>query len=499
MMARPRYFVILGAMRTGSNLLEQTLGALGDTACWGEVFNPAFIGGPQKSDLLGWDKDRRDGDPLGCLEALIEGSGDRIAGFRLFDGHSDVVLSHVLSDPDCARIVLRRDPLQSFVSLQIARTTNQWMLRNPRRRLTAKITFEAEEFAIYRADLFAHYGRLKTDMEAASLSAFDIDYDQMSDPAVLQAVAQHVGSQGQVPTGPVLHRQNPESLRDKVANYGEMCTALGMEEEPRRAPDLVTARDVLVMPEGPMALAPIEGPGLAAMLSLMQWVDSGLRNTQVLPRKKLPDMAARGELFTSGFDAQTLPDKLGLSRVFAPVCHPATRMHALFLEELFGPGWAHAPVRAMIEAEIGPLPEPREVRRDATVFPQTLRRGAFRTYLGIVKAALAGQGQFSPRLAWYPQADLVDAYAQEVRLDRVVELEKFDVFARRYCKRVSLPPLPDFEAEDMSRAGLVLDFAVDETLDADTSAILEEIYAEDYRRFGYASLPPTSDGVSSSL
>lgn len=498
MTVRPRYFVILGAMRTGSNLLENTLGALGDTMCWGEAFNPAFVGGPQKTDLLGWDVARRDADPMGFLEALIGGSGDRIPGFRLFADHSETMLRHVLADPDCARIVLRRDPVHSFVSLEIARTTNQWMLRNPRRRLTAKIAFDADAFTRYHRHLAAHYNRLDADMAAAGQSAVPVDYDQLSDRAVLGGIAAHIGSAGRVPEVPDLHRQNPEHLRDKVSNYAEMCAALGIAPDTAAPAPLVTALDVIVMPGGPMALAPIEGAGLAAMLSLMQWIDSGLNSTPLLARRKLPDMAARGELFASGFDDQALKAHLGQSRVFVPVCHPAERMHGLFLEELFGPGWSQSPVRKMVEAETGPLPQPRDVRQDPHAFHPELRRAAFRAYLAIVKTALAGQGAFLPRLAWYPQADLIDAYGREVTIDRVVELEKFDVFARRYCKRVGLPALSQTDAEDMRRAGLVVDLSAVDILDEGLETTLRDLYGEDYARFGYSPLL-SPGGTSSSL
>ena len=45
-----RSFVIFAGMRTGSNLLEATLNAH-DLACFGEAYNPYFIGWPDQRTL----------------------------------------------------------------------------------------------------------------------------------------------------------------------------------------------------------------------------------------------------------------------------------------------------------------------------------------------------------------------------------------------------------------------------------------------------------------
>ena len=46
-------FVVFAEMRTGSNFLESNLNALVGVACLGEVFNPHFIGYPNRDEVLG--------------------------------------------------------------------------------------------------------------------------------------------------------------------------------------------------------------------------------------------------------------------------------------------------------------------------------------------------------------------------------------------------------------------------------------------------------------
>ena len=53
MTRRYRYFAILAMMRTGSNLLEQIITGLPGAHCFGEAFNPHFIGGAKKTEMMG--------------------------------------------------------------------------------------------------------------------------------------------------------------------------------------------------------------------------------------------------------------------------------------------------------------------------------------------------------------------------------------------------------------------------------------------------------------
>ena len=57
------YFIVLAAMRTGSNLLEANLNALDGVTCHGEAFNPHFIGRVKSESILGVSLEERDTDP----------------------------------------------------------------------------------------------------------------------------------------------------------------------------------------------------------------------------------------------------------------------------------------------------------------------------------------------------------------------------------------------------------------------------------------------------
>lgn len=146
-----RYFVIFAQMRTGSNLLESNLNQFADLDCLGEAFNPSFIGSPNKTDLLGIDQDTRDADPMVLLTALRR-KGDTIKGFRYFKDHDPRIFDAIMDDPTCDKIFLYRNPVDSYVSLKIARETDQWRLTNITRQKSDQIRFKSGEFDAFLDD-----------------------------------------------------------------------------------------------------------------------------------------------------------------------------------------------------------------------------------------------------------------------------------------------------------------------------------------------------------
>ena len=139
-------FVIFAEMRTGSNFLEANLNSFAGITCFGEAFNPHFIGYPSDEPILGVDLKKRDANPLTLLHAIRD-KADGLGGFRYFHDHDPRVFDAIMDDPGCAKIILTRRPIDSYVSLKIARKTGQWWLGDMTSARAAKVTFEAEEYA----------------------------------------------------------------------------------------------------------------------------------------------------------------------------------------------------------------------------------------------------------------------------------------------------------------------------------------------------------------
>jgi len=146
------YFVIFAEMRTGSNFLESNLNQFEELKSFVEAFNPNFIGFPTSTDILGISLEERETAPLTLIDKLKEKS-DVLRGFRFFHDHEPRVLETILNDPRCAKIVLIRNPVESYVSWKIAKSTDQWKLTNAVKRKSAKITFDAASFEQFLANV----------------------------------------------------------------------------------------------------------------------------------------------------------------------------------------------------------------------------------------------------------------------------------------------------------------------------------------------------------
>lgn len=264
MTSRFQSFVVFAEMRTGSNFLESNLNALDGVACLGEVFNPYFIGYPDADDVLGVTLDERLDDPLPLLDKIRQ-TRSQLSGFRFFHDHDPRILDAVLDDAECAKIILTRNPADSYVSWKIAQETNQWKLTNSARRKEAVAEFDAAEFETHLADLQNFQISLLNRLQKSGQTAFYIAYEDLQDLDVINGLAKWLGTPSRLPAlDNALTRQNPAQISDKVKNFADMETALaGLDRfnlnrtpnfEPRRGPVIPT---YLACPQTPLLFQPI--------------------------------------------------------------------------------------------------------------------------------------------------------------------------------------------------------------------------------------------------
>ena len=84
--AKFHYWVVLGGMRTGSNLLEEHLAAFPDISVHGELFNRHFSGRAKQILQFGPSMTARESDPVRVIEAM-QPTGQVLPGVRLFYDH----------------------------------------------------------------------------------------------------------------------------------------------------------------------------------------------------------------------------------------------------------------------------------------------------------------------------------------------------------------------------------------------------------------------------
>lgn len=465
-------FVVLAAMRTGSNFLEANLNALDGVVCHGEAFNPHFIGYPKSTDILGLTRSARDDDPGRLLEAIRDQQGV-LGGFRYFHDHDPRVLDPILDDPGCAKIILTRNPIESYVSRKIAAATGQWKLTNAKHAKSGKILFESKEFRTHLEELKAFQLLVMGRLQRSGQSAFYVDYEDLPDLEVMNGLAKWLGVEARLEAlDKQLKKQNPEPLEAKVENFDAMEAALAKVDtfglsrtpnfEPRRGPAVPT-----YVAAGPLLYVPVRSGPEAAVLQWMRGIS--------------PDLSLE-----DGFTQRSIRDWRSAHmghRSFSVLRHPLARAHAAFNEKILAKGPGSFPgIRENLRKNFGlDLPE---VSAGESYAPE-VRHAALIVWLRFLKANLGGQTSVRVDPAWASQSAVLQGIAQFSPIDQLIrESEMTEALPDiAYAAGISNPPV-FAEDSDPTRASLA------EIYDARLEALARDVYARDYAAFGYGDWQP---------
>ena len=166
--------------------------------CYGEAFNPGLCRQRQQAGIA-WrfSIHQRDVGPEVLLKAMREGTAG-ISGFRYFHDHDPRVFDLVVDDPTVAKIILTRNPLESFISWKIARESNQWRTTSAANIKTARPKFVVEEFRA-RVEVLEEFQRdLVNRLQVSGQTAFYIDYDDVLDLKVINGLAAFLEVEGRL-------------------------------------------------------------------------------------------------------------------------------------------------------------------------------------------------------------------------------------------------------------------------------------------------------------
>ena len=294
----------------------------------------------------------RDAEPARLIGA-IKGQSQGIGGFRFFHDHDPRVLDTMLDDPRCAKIVLTRNPVDSYVSWKIAQATGQWKLTNVKRRRDSTVRFDAEEFEGHLARLQAFQLLLLNRLQTGGQTAFHIGYDDLQSVEVMNGLARYLGCAARLEAlDAALKPQNPEPLEAKVENYDEMARALARLDrfDLSRTPNFEPRRGAAV---------PVSSPPRMRRSSTCRCARAPSRGARLARRAR---WRARGRLPTrlnQGALRRWMRGKPGHRR-FTVLRHPVARAHAAFCERILVPG------RAVSTASGAPCARPTSCR-----FPPT--------------------------------------------------------------------------------------------------------------------------------
>jgi LPS sulfotransferase NodH len=465
-MAKFDYFVVFAEMRTGSNFLEANINSFDGLKCHGEAFNPHFIGYPNSPDLLGVTQSQRDSDPKRVINAIR--ADTELGGFRFFNDHDSRVLDIVLPDPRCAKIILTRNPVESYVSWRIAAATGQWKLTNVKHAKTEQVRFRPAEFEDHLETLQAFQVKLLNALQKTGQTAFYVAYEDLQDIEVMNGMAAFLGSAARIDSlDKKLKKQNPEPIEDKVSNFAEMEKTLARLDrfnltrtpnfEPRRGPAIPT---IIAAPKSPLLYLPIRsGPELA----VRDWM-----------------IALDGGALVEGFGQKTLRDWKSARpghRSFTVLRHPVARAHAAFCDKILdtGPG-TFTEIRENLRKSFHvPLP----AGAPGPDYDDTAHRAAFLAFLKFLKSNLAGQTNLRVDPAWASQTAILQGFAGFVTPDLILREATLAQDLVILSGQIGLLHAPvigptDPHAERLSRI-----------YDADVETATRDAYSRDYMAFGF--------------
>lgn len=452
-------FVIFAEMRTGSNLLEATLNALKRVTCFGEAFNPYMMGWPDKDELKGISRAERDADPLVLLRAIFD-KPNHLPGFRYFHDHDPRVFDAIMDDRDCAKIILTRNPLDSYVSTVLARETNQWKLNETETPIPAKVRFEGADFRQMVGEIEEFQLRLQTKLQASGQSAFWLGYEDLRDADVMTGLLHWLGRTDIERVEPASDQvpQNPRELAEKVSNFDEMQSEL-VRFDPfmlRKIPNFEPRRGPVV----PSFLGCEAGAGLIFMP-----VRGG-------PFDSLTDWLGKLGALTRDFNQNSLRqwkrEHRG-HRSFTVLRHPLHRAWAAF-EALLTSGNAdlRQAMRDVYRVTLPPDPALVEMSDDEMA-------ALFASFLDFLKRNLNGQTSVQVHPGWASQSEILAGFARFGSPDIIAREEDLGRDLSWVGASVGLSDLPEYRAEPMP------DFLNDKQLRKAARAA----YLRDYVAFGF--------------
>jgi len=465
------YFVVFAEMRTGSNFLESNLNAFGGLTCHGEAFNPHFIGYPNKDNILDVSQQQREQNPAMLLQTIKEKT-QGLGGFRYFHDHDPRVLDQMLSDPRCAKIVLTRNPAESYISWKIAQSTGQWKLTNIKRRKGGTAQFSDHEFEAHLAALQAFQLKILNALQVTGQTAFYLDYEDIQNLDVINGLGQWLGEVEPLDgLDTKLKKQNPEPLSAKVENFDQMEQALsGLDRfnltrtpnfEPRRG---AAVPGYLAGESAPLLYMPMPGGPEAEVATWLAALDGAEVGS------------LRGE-FSQKTLRQWRADHPG-HRSFTVLRHPVARVHHAFCQKILNDGPGAFPRIRKTLCQVYKMPLPKAGIPEGYDVAQ--HREAFMVFLDFVRDNIHGQTSIRIDPNWASQSEVLKGYAGVGQPDFILREDELSDLLPMIARGVGYPNAPSIGAPAPDQP-----FALDAVCDPGIEAKVRSIYQRDYLKFGF--------------
>ncbi|MEM7240710.1 MAG: hypothetical protein AAF429_00860 [Pseudomonadota bacterium] len=473
------YFVIIGLMRTGSNLLERSLAQFEDIMCFGEVYNPEFVGFLESEKGLDLTVLERDKDPVAAL-SRVKNIDRKIGGLRLFPDHDLAVLHHCINDARCAKIVLKRNPLDSFVSEKLAQKTNQWRMGDLHTKIDGKVDFDPKDFEAYLKDTRAFYAQVNMQLQLAGETAMQVDYDDLQSVEVVNGIAKFIGSTKTIKNFKFRSsKQNSGALSEKIENFDELANyrnpilALDRAQFDYFEPEVTPSTKSLRLGVNiELAYLPTRYFGTDPIIDWMTTLDP----KQVPPLKGL-----------SKNEVRDWSKAANLKFCFADLEHPLDRAYNAFCDLFLFPAERYGGIRATLIKRYGlelvPASYSGEKTRnglEAEGYTAKKHYANFKKFLKFLGASLRDQALYQPKPEFSSQTEQLASYSAWAIPQFIALPHTRESVLKSLLDTLGLAeaPLPTAGIKDQI-------FDLEDIYDLKIETLIRDAYARDYLNFGF--------------
>ena len=247
--AKPRFFCVLAVPRTGSSHLNYLLSTIPEMHAKSELFHGRYQAefSPGEHDALrkrsgldlsdkaafaAWKRTH----PAATLEAIHEGAGGQgVVTFKIFPSHikTTLIQSDLMARDDIAFAILRRRPIESFISTQKANETGTF---NRRDTTGIKPELSADVFMTWARKTWRWYRWCETALKTHGKPFVRIGYERdLTRVSAVEAVRALIALLAPLQLGPLSEpdkvawggpQDRERRYQDRVANWSAFETAV---------------------------------------------------------------------------------------------------------------------------------------------------------------------------------------------------------------------------------------------------------------------------------
>jgi polysaccharide biosynthesis protein PslH len=232
-----RKFLIISIPRSGSNLLVGLLSSHKDIICYPELFHPKAIYDGDAQKMAGvpeYPIGLRDEDTAGFLQYIYSlrfGKDPETIGFKIFPGHHDFLMEHMIKDPGIKKILLIRENfLMNFISHKTAQKSQVFWVQAGKKipdEAKTRVTIDFDEFLRYESRFQAFFSRMRQLLSRNNPGYYELHYEDILKPEFQSELFRFLGVSPDVESLRVgSERQNRLPIELKVTNYRELSKHL---------------------------------------------------------------------------------------------------------------------------------------------------------------------------------------------------------------------------------------------------------------------------------